>query len=159
MEATEADVQRMLHRKPMRRGVTREMVQPSSGVQESRYGPIVQFSPSYGKRGEPGTRLWAQGWHACAGFVCGDEWAIEHYPDLDLLGRLDQAEQSSPWDKKHAQEGWAECASYCRSRLNQGTTEAILVHDLVAIVDTFYNSKKARRPNLSNLLKRGHQSR
>lgn len=133
----------------------KELMASSAGVDDKTYGPIIQYSPSWGKRGEKGTRLWTHGWHACAAFVWGESWALEQTQGLDACGRLSRAETMSPYGSHpHAHAGWVECAEYCRDRLSKGDLIETLTHDLQAIVDVHYASKQSRRPNLSGLMKR-----
>jgi len=120
-----------------------------NGTIDATFGPIIRFSPSYGKRGPDGAKQWTHGWHTCAGWVWGDDWALEVRPGISMWERIVIARGESPFaERPHALAGWQECVAYCAERQATGTPEELLAHDLRAIVDTFWESKQAKRPTM-----------
>ena len=152
MDATDEDVSRML-KKSNSRKPTRSDRFRSGGLYGDAYPPVFNHSPGFGWRGVKGSASWTRGWHTAAEFVWGEPWSEEVLPGSSIQDRVKFISTRKPRDRDiHESDGWIACARYCRHRRSQGASDDILAHDLKAIVTTYWESKKSRRPVVSSTL-------
>ena len=162
MIATDEDVEKMLaqilkRERQRKYSWDKYKKAPRGGIDESSYGEILEYAPAYGDGGAPGAKDWTRGWHGCAEWISGATWASDLLPDeAEFLQRIELAKAADhPFpNKKRVRKGWDKCLEYVEGRIKSGASEELIIHDLDAIIEVHWASKKSKRPNISSTLVR-----